>query len=99
MNNLKSYRLAIGLTQRKLASLVGCTPGAISHWESGKRQLGVNTCRELIKIFKAYGVNASMDMLTLSCIESGQINFEDIQFAENELERTSKMPGDDVAVS
>lgn len=64
MNNLKACRSAIGLTQKELGTLVGCTPGSISHWESGKRQISVKICQRLITIFIQHGVNTSMDNFT-----------------------------------
>lgn len=66
MNNLKLYRKAIGLTQKELAHLANCSPGAISHWESGKRQMTINTCRKMIDILGSYGFCTSMDQFVTS---------------------------------
>ena len=72
MNNLKACRSAIGLTQKELGTLVGCTPGSISHWESGKRQISVKICQRLITIFIQHGVNTSMDNFTFFSIKSSK---------------------------
>jgi transcriptional regulator with XRE-family HTH domain len=34
-NAIHSYRLALGLTQRRLARILGVTPGTVSSWERG----------------------------------------------------------------
>lgn len=71
MNNLKSYRKAAGLTQRELALLADCTAGAISHWESGRRQMTISTCRKLVNILRDHGLDTSMDQLACSSTQMG----------------------------
>ncbi len=71
MNNLKSYRKAAGLTQKELAQLAGCTAGAISHWESGRQQMKMSTCRKLVNILRDHGFYTSMDQLACSSTQMG----------------------------
>lgn len=71
MNNLKSYRKSAGLTQSELALLADCTAGAISHWESGRRQMTINTCRKLVNILRDHGLDTSMDQLVCSSNQIG----------------------------
>ncbi len=35
MSNLRKYRESLNISQTTLAKAVGCTQGAIGHWESG----------------------------------------------------------------
>ena len=37
MSNLRKYRESLNISQTTLAKAVGCTQGAIGHWESGRR--------------------------------------------------------------
>ncbi|MBK0095026.1 helix-turn-helix domain-containing protein [Erwinia sp. S63] len=61
MNNLKSFRELSGLTQAELACLAGCTPGAICHWENGKRKMDIQLCHKFVCIFKNYGIHISVE--------------------------------------
>lgn len=38
MNNIRIRRRALGLTMKQLASIVGVTEAAISHYETGRRE-------------------------------------------------------------
>ena len=38
MNNIRARRRALGLTMKQLASTVGVTEAAISHYETGRRE-------------------------------------------------------------
>lgn len=38
MNNIRTRRRALGLTMKQLASTVGVTEAAISHYETGRRE-------------------------------------------------------------
>lgn len=40
MSNLRKYRESLNISQTTLAKAVGCTQGAIGHWESGRRFSG-----------------------------------------------------------
>ncbi|HHQ6628348.1 TPA: helix-turn-helix transcriptional regulator [Serratia fonticola] len=61
MNNLRTFREQIGLTQSDLAALVGCSPGAICHYETGRRGMDINLCRSLVKILNLKGAGVSLD--------------------------------------
>ncbi len=43
MSNLRKYRESLNISQTTLAKAVGCTQGAIGHWESGRRFTDQNT--------------------------------------------------------
>lgn len=47
MSNLRKYRESLNISQTTLAKAVGCTQGAIGHWESGRRFPDLKTCRAL----------------------------------------------------
>jgi transcriptional regulator with XRE-family HTH domain len=47
---LKTYRLRMGLSQRKLAAKLGIDPGTLGGWESGKH-LPTKTHQQLIEDF------------------------------------------------
>ncbi|MGA9607032.1 helix-turn-helix transcriptional regulator (plasmid) [Rahnella variigena] len=61
MNNLRTFRERIGLTQSELAELAGCTPGAISHYEAGRRGMDINLCRSFVEILNKKGAQACLD--------------------------------------
>lgn len=63
MNNLKIHRELTGLTQTELAYLAGCTPGAVCHWENGRRKMDIQLCHKLVGIFKNLGHEVSVDEL------------------------------------
>ena len=52
MNQLAQHRQECGLTQEKLATLIGVNPSQISHWECG---LHIPCFSNLIKLTKALG--------------------------------------------
>ena len=47
--NLKYYRLKKNMNKKELASLVGVTPMAISHYENGMRRPGMEVVKALAK--------------------------------------------------
>ncbi|MBS5794277.1 MAG: helix-turn-helix transcriptional regulator [Clostridiales bacterium] len=49
--NVKMNRLKLGYTQQKLANEVNLTKTMISFVESGKRELSINSLREVAKVF------------------------------------------------
>lgn len=61
MNNLRLYRERMGLTQTQLAEMAGCTPGAIGHWETGRRGMDIHLCRQFVAIFNKLGAKAGLD--------------------------------------
>ncbi|MFK3708701.1 helix-turn-helix transcriptional regulator [Klebsiella sp. NPDC088457] len=63
MNKIRSFREKFGLTQSDLAKVVGCTRGAICHYETGRRGMDINLCRVFIKAFEQYGHKVTIDDL------------------------------------
>ncbi|MBU5379521.1 MAG: helix-turn-helix transcriptional regulator [Pantoea sp.] len=63
MNNIRNFREQVGLTQLDLAKVVGCTRGAICHYETGRRGMDIELCRKFILAFKKHGVEITIDDL------------------------------------
>lgn len=63
MNNIRTFRERVGLTQSDLAKMVGCTRGAICHYETGRRGMDIDLCRTFIAAFKKHGMEVSLDDL------------------------------------
>ncbi|KAB7896422.1 helix-turn-helix transcriptional regulator [Rouxiella silvae] len=63
MFELKRLRKNAKLTQEELASLVGASQGAISHYETGRRIPDVNTCRALVSVLSFDGNKLSIEDL------------------------------------
>ena len=61
MNKIKYYRKKINITQENLAQALNISQGAISHYESGKRDVDLETCRKIAGFFVISGVNTSID--------------------------------------
>ncbi|EIX9050879.1 helix-turn-helix transcriptional regulator [Klebsiella oxytoca] len=61
MSNLRMNREAAKVSQTALAEMVGCTQGAIGHYESGRRQPDLKTCRKLVEALNAFGANVKLD--------------------------------------
>ncbi|EOV0995820.1 helix-turn-helix transcriptional regulator [Edwardsiella piscicida] len=61
MNRIREIRKQLGLTQRKLAGLAGCTPGAIGHYELGRRAMSITVCQKIVLIFNQLGASVSLD--------------------------------------
>lgn len=51
-NRIKSLRVKHKLSQRELAKVLGVSPGAVAHWESGERQVS-GPIQKLIEIFES----------------------------------------------
>lgn len=63
---LTKERIAIGLTQKQLADLVGCNQKDISRWESGDRK---PTIESLVKLSKA--LNQPLEKIAYIFSQSG----------------------------
>lgn len=63
MNNIRNFRERFGLTQEDLAKVLGCTRGAVCHYETGRRGMDINLCRAFINAFKEYGYELTIDDL------------------------------------
>jgi putative transcriptional regulator len=61
MSNLRKIRKAIPVSQSVLADLVGCTQGAIGHYESGRRTPDLGTCRQLVSALNNLGADVQLD--------------------------------------
>ncbi|WP_201473376.1 helix-turn-helix transcriptional regulator [Escherichia coli] len=61
MSNLRKYRESLNISQTTLAKAVGCTQGAIGHWESGRRFPDLKTCRALVACLNKLGAKVSLD--------------------------------------
>lgn len=58
MSNLRKYRESLNISQTTLAKAVGCTQGAIGHWESGRRFPDLKTCRALVACLNKLGAKS-----------------------------------------
>ncbi|BEM41767.1 transcriptional regulator [Serratia marcescens] len=63
MNKIRFYRELVGLTQADLAKAIGCTRGAICHYETGRRGVDIEQCREFISVFRQHGEDLTIDDL------------------------------------
>ncbi|MER1974563.1 MULTISPECIES: helix-turn-helix transcriptional regulator [Enterobacteriaceae] len=61
MSNLKMYREKVRISQAALAEIIGCTQGAIGHWETGRRYPDLKTCRHLVKTLNKLGAKVKLD--------------------------------------
>jgi len=61
MSNLRKFRESMKVSQTALAVKVGCTQGAIGHWESGRRQPDLKTCRMLVEALNSFGAKVQLD--------------------------------------
>ncbi|MCT8345140.1 helix-turn-helix domain-containing protein [Photorhabdus kleinii] len=61
MNKLRFFRKQLGMTQIELAELAKCTPGAICHYERGRRGMDINLCRRFVEIFNECGIHVGLD--------------------------------------
>lgn len=63
MNKIKEFRKTLKITQSDLANSLNLSQGAISHYESGRRFVDLDTCREITNFFIKKGVKTSVDEL------------------------------------
>lgn len=61
MSNLRTIREAAKVSQTALAKKVGCTQGAIGHYESGRRNPDLKTCRKLVEALNELGAKVQLD--------------------------------------
>ena len=61
MNRISEFRKAANLTQTELGALLKRSQGAIGHIETVRRQISIDTAKQLIKIFNDRGVACSLD--------------------------------------
>lgn len=60
MNNLRSIRERLGVTQQVLADGIGCTQGNIGHYERGQT-IPPDSARRLIAFAREHNVELSFD--------------------------------------
>ncbi|QTL40988.1 helix-turn-helix transcriptional regulator [Xenorhabdus budapestensis] len=61
MNKIKKLRSDLGITRKRLAECAGCTPGAIGHYENGRRTPNITVCRTIVSAFSALGAEFTLD--------------------------------------
>jgi len=61
MNTCKQIRERLGLTQRGLAAVIGCTQGNVAHYENDAHGMPVERAKSLINYAKKHGVKISFD--------------------------------------
>lgn len=64
---IREYRQAAGMSQRKLAAMIGVTQGAIHQWEAGKTLPMVD---KLFKLADAFGCQVN-DLCRMGGKENG----------------------------
>ncbi|ECE5083561.1 helix-turn-helix transcriptional regulator [Salmonella enterica subsp. enterica serovar Worthington] len=61
MSNLRKIRETMKVSQAVLAGKVGCTQGAIGHYESGRRHPDLKMCRQLVDALNSFGAKVQLD--------------------------------------
>lgn len=61
MNKIKEFRDKLGITQEELARAINTSQGAIAHYEVGRRDVNLKTCRNITQFFRSLGLNISID--------------------------------------
>ncbi|WP_038193642.1 helix-turn-helix transcriptional regulator [Xenorhabdus bovienii] len=61
MNKIKELRSDLGITRKRLAEQVGCTPSAIGHYENGRRTPDITVCRTIVLAFGVLGAEFTLD--------------------------------------
>lgn len=61
MNELKSIRKSLRLTQDDVAREIGCKRSAIAHYENGRRSPDLDMCRKLVSVFCMHGADVGID--------------------------------------
>ena len=51
LNRLRELRLAIGLTKKELADMIGCIENTISRWENGTTEKPLGVYRKSLEKF------------------------------------------------
>lgn len=61
MNKIREIRKRLNISQESLAKGLNISQGAISHYELGRRDVDLSTCRKITKFFVVKGINVSID--------------------------------------
>ncbi|ADG67969.1 helix-turn-helix domain protein [Planctopirus limnophila DSM 3776] len=81
--NLRAARLRSGLSQRRLAMLVECSPNSIVEWETGKASPSLNSVHRL---GKALGISSEL-LLVKFCSEPVQLKPQQNQSSSGKSEK------------
>lgn len=60
-NNLKSIRERLGVSQAKMAALLGMSQGNISHCEKQIQEVSPDMARKIVSVSRDLGVEVSFD--------------------------------------
>lgn len=60
-NRVKGYRVMLGMTQKKLGQLLGCTAQSISSKERGRTSFKDNEKLKLLELFKSIDNTLTID--------------------------------------
>ncbi|MGX8939473.1 helix-turn-helix transcriptional regulator [Symbiopectobacterium sp. Eva_TO] len=63
VNQLRQFRKRVRLTQSELARIMGCTPGAICHYEHGRRNIDIKLAQKIVQVLNSKGVSIGLDDL------------------------------------
>lgn len=61
MCHLRKIRKTINVSQALLAQKIGCSQGAIGHYENKRRKPDLETCRMLVRALKEFGAQVELD--------------------------------------
>ncbi|WBV22592.1 helix-turn-helix transcriptional regulator [Pantoea piersonii] len=61
MCHLRKIRKKINVSQALLAQKIGCSQGAIGHYENKRRKPDLETCRMLVRALKEFGAQEELD--------------------------------------
>lgn len=63
MNKLRQFRNRVQLTQTELAKMMGCIPGAICHYEHGRRNIDIKLAHKIVQALNSKGISIGLDDL------------------------------------
>lgn len=61
MNQIRSIRKRLGMSQEALAASIGKTKASMSHYETGRYQLPVEDAKKIIRLASELGIALSLD--------------------------------------